>query len=308
MSCYTADGEQWKRHAWVDLRDARQQDDTRRSDSTLVRVRWDPENQLLTLDGNMGRFGRRDNAWGESVWHAGWNFLDHLAKHHRLRLQADPAVKRVDLTANVLFENAREAYAYIQWAAGIKLGRAQPHEYPTGVAWVTENWSAKVYDKLADLRRHKHHELAAIIEEVEGYMLRLELTLRTDELARNGLDTLSKWQESEDAMTVIFTDKFRPLNRGGAVIDEAHEHMPNRLTNALEAWRNGRNFLAALHDGQISRATYYRLRKELLQYGYDISQPCNVTRMRIKPREVNYRFAPMPEWYSQMISRDREAA
>lgn len=289
----------WVRPAWTEIRDPRQQDDQKRSDSTLVRVRWSGEHESLTVDGNLGRFGWRDNVWGTSVYASAWNFLDFLAAHHRLNIQANPDVRRVDLTANVAFRDARDAYAYIAWTQGVKVGRAQPRIHQTGTAWVTENWSAKVYDKLLDMRRHGLHELAEKLASQVGYLLRFELTLRTDELNRYGLDNLKSWKEKESAMNIIFTEKFKPLARGGAVVDEAVRDMPVRLSNAVEAWRNGRNFTAAVADGALSKRTYYRLRKELLTYGVDISQPCNVTRLNIKPREVPFSFVAAPEWYRQ---------
>lgn len=303
IECNNAYENEWKRAAWVDVRDAPQQCDYKRSDSTKIRVRWLADDGLLTIEGNLGRFGRRDNVWGSSVVAAAWNVLDFFAKTHKLRLNSPPEVRRVDLTANIAFRDARDASAYIAWTQGVKLGRATPTPYPTGTTWVTENWSGKVYDKIADLIRHGMTELAERIRSEVGYLLRLELTLRTDELARHGLDKLPNWQERMDAMTVLFTDKFAGLSRGGVIVDDAIRDMPNRLSNAVEAWRNGRDFPAAMRDGTMSRRTYYRMRKELLVYGIDISQRCNVTRMKIKPLEVPFRYVEAPDWYNE-IQRD----
>jgi len=289
----------WKRSAWVQVKDERQVSDMRKSDTTKIRARYNHETGHIHIDGNLGRWGKRDNVWGVSVWNAATSFLDYMADRETLVLAGSPTLQRVDLTANIAFVSASEASAWIAWAQTHKIGRATPRPYATGAAWITENWSAKVYDKLADLRRLQHRALADTIEAECGYLLRLETTLRTDELARLGLQDLQTWQGKEATMAKIFKDRFAPLLRGGASVDELTYQLPMRLSNALDGWRNGKDFTAAVRDGRMSKSTYYRLRAELLGYGVDIARPCNVVAMRIKPREVQPVFVAAPGWYSR---------
>lgn len=299
------EGEQlaWSRPAWTDVRDPRQQDDRTKSDSTNIRVRWNPETEQMRISGNLGRWGRRDNVFGSSVWASAWRFLDFLQDTERLEILSEPELSRVDLTANIAFANAIEAYQYVSWASGIKLSRgSNPMQYPTGVSWVTENWSAKIYDKIADLKRLNNQELAAQLQAEYGYLMRLEITLRTDEINKYDLTRLSAWPERTDIMTVIFSDKFKPLLRPGYTVDELIEEMPTRLMMALQAYRNGTNYPAQVTAGRMNVRTYQRLRKALLAYGVDISQPPNVTRMHIKPRDVTYQFVEAPEWYRERVA------
>lgn len=299
IHCENAYGVQWRRPAWVDLRDGRQASDTRKSDSSNIRVRWNAETERLQVSGNLGRWGRRDNVFGVDVYRAAWRFLDFLMDWHRIELLTPPELSRVDLTANIAFQSAQDAAGYIQWAAGVKLGYTAPRLYPSGVTWVTGEWSAKVYDKLVDLRRHGQDDLADKLLAAVGYLLRLETTLRTDELQKYGMTALQSWAERQDAMNIIFSDRFAPIRNPGNQADGVLDGMPYRLRACYEAYRNGTNYLAMVADGQMSRRTYYRLRKELRAFGVDISQPCNVTRLQVKPREVKFQFVEAPEWYGR---------
>jgi len=241
----------WRRAAWVQLKDGIRPDDSRASDSTKVQIRHNEESGFLHISGNLGRWGQRDNVFGVSVANAGLGFMRFLSKHHGLNVTDTPTIRRVDLTANIGFASAQDYYDWLKWAQSLKLSRLQPRAYQTGVAWVSENWSAKVYDKGADLRRHGLTDLASALETEFGYLGRLEVTLRTDELQRLNASTLADWMEGgTDMQNVIFTEKFKGLLAGtsGASVDELSRSLPLRLANALDAWRNGRNFPAAGSD------------------------------------------------------------
>lgn len=292
----TGDDVHWRRPGWVDVRGHDG------SASTLVRLRYMPESGRLRIDGNLGRWMRSSSVWGMGVYQAGRRFLDHQAA--KGILQTGPAdVTRVDLTCNVSFDSQRDAYDWLRWATTIRLGRKAPQQYETGVTWRTKRWYAKVYDKVHDLRRHGHHALAETLLDHEGYILRLELTLRTDELHRLGYRTLDDYMHKDHDMAVIFTGRFRPLIQGrGATVDDLIREMPTRLACAVQAWRNGIDFRREVADGKISRRTYYRLKAEVMEYGIDISIPSNVTTLTIKPREITARFVAEPEWHKRMVA------
>lgn len=280
---------EWSRPAWMLFRD---------SSSTKIQVRHNRESGMMKVDGNLGRFGHGDNVWGSPVFSSGRRFADLLIDRHGIRQTGRITLSRVDLTLNIAFNSASDAYDWLRWANTVRLGRTSPTPYPTGVAWKTRRWYAKVYDKIADLKRHKLTALANTIEAEVGYLLRLELTLRTHELAHTGLDDLQQWIEEEQTMNVIFTDKFKPLIEGrGATVDELARELPVRLSNALDGWRNGRDFHRSIAEGKMSRRTFYRLKKELLGYGVDISVPCNVTTLNIRPRDIQPVPVAAPDWY-----------
>lgn len=288
----------WVRNAWVHhtKRPENVDDLYGTSSATSVRVRYSPESGFVDVDGNLGRWGRGDNVWGCGVYGAAWRFLPELLRGSA-RCTGNIAIRRIDLTANIAFKSASDAYAYLRWATMHRVHRIKPKPYENGVMWVTENWSMKIYDKIFDLKRLKNGSLSERLQSEFGYLLRFELTLRTDELVKLGVDDLSSWQHNDEKMAEIFELKFSPLLREDVQVDIDTESMPARLAAAVDSWRSGRSYPAMVNDGRISRATYYRLRRDLLQYGYDISQPCDVTALNIKPREVEFSFVDAPSWY-----------
>jgi len=291
---------EWEKRAWVDFKET--------SSATKIRGRFLETGALnsdgrqhgtLHLDGNLGRFGAASNLFGLHVHESASHVLDLLGKSTDTFFENPSALRlrRVDLTANFSFSSAGDAAAYIDWCAQQRLGRAVAVPYPTGCSWVTENWSAKVYDKLADMRRHNQNDLADELQRREGYILRLETTIRTDELKRQQLDSIDKW--SPDMENVIFSERFAPILRGENLpsLDELADTLPTRLATCLHAWRNGMDYQAAMRDRKISRATFYRLKADLLPYGIDISNRCNVRTLAIRPRLIEMRPLHQPEWW-----------
>lgn len=290
----------WERRAWVDFKQT--------SSASKIRGRFLETGALnddgrqhgtLHLDGNLGRFGATSNLFGLHVRDSAERVLDLLGKSTDTFFENPLALhlRRVDLTCNFSFATAADAAAYIDWSAQHHIGRATARHYATGCAWVTENWSAKVYDKLADMRRHNLNDLADELQRREGYILRHEITLRTDELNRLGLNTLDKW--SPEMENVIFSEKFAPILRAENLpsLDELAETLPTRLATCLQAWRNGMDYQAALRDRRISRATFYRLRADLLSHGVDISERCNVRTLNIRPRLIEMQPLHQPAWW-----------
>jgi len=290
----------WERRAWVDFKQT--------SSASKIRGRFletgalnddGRQHGILHLDGNLGRFGAANNLFGLHVQDAAKNVLQLLGDSTDTYFQNSEtlALRRVDLTSNFSFGTAADAAAYIDWAAQHSIGRAQVHPYPTGCSWVTQNWSAKVYDKLADMRRHNLNELADELQRREGYILRLELTLRTDELTRLELATLDKW--SPDMENIIFTEKFAPILPGENLptADHLADTLPVRLATCVQAWRNGMDYEAAWRDGRINRRTFQRLRKDLLPFGIDISHRCNVRTLNIRPRLIEMKPFEQPAWW-----------
>lgn len=288
----------WERIAWVDIRGT--------SSEERCSARFLDSGELvdgiqrgyLHLDGNLGRFGARHNLFGVHVQDAPGKVLRLLEQSTGTAYENPQALalRRVDLTCNFSFASAADASAFLDWSVQHRLGRAQARRYPTGCSWVTENWSAKVYDKLADLRRHNLSDLADEIERKAGHILRLELTLRTDELRRFNVDTIEKW--TPEMENVIFSTKFAPILRGENLptLDALAENLPTRIAANLQAWRNGMDFQAAMRDRRMSRATYYRLRAELLPHGVDIAERCNVHTLAIRPRLIEMRPFACPDW------------
>jgi II/X family phage/plasmid replication protein len=292
------DAQDWERNAWIKhIKKPEFVDELiGTSASSSVQLRYDAQSGFLDVDGNLGKWGRSNNVWNYGVYGSVWRFLPSILVGG-VQIVGDMRLKRIDLTANVSFKSASDAYAYLRWAGMRKIARLNPKPYLTGVMWVTENYSLKIYDKLVDLSRNKMKLLSEKINSEFGYVLRFEITLRSDELKKYGMEYLHCWQNKDFKMSEIFEDKFKPLLRNDALTDNVTDEMPTRLASAVDSWRSGRNYLAMVADGRINIRTYQRLRKDLLIYGFDISQPCNVTALNIRPREIEFSFIDAPAWY-----------
>lgn len=293
---------EWEKRAWMDFKDT--------SSSSSIRGRFletgnlesdGRQNGTLHLDGNLGRFGQKTNLFGLHVNQSATHALSLLGQSTDTYFHDDKkiALRRLDLTCNFAYASASDATAYLDWGKQNRIGQTASLPYETGCTWVTENWSAKIYDKIEDLRRHKLGDLADELIKREGYILRLELTLRTDELRRLQLDTLDKWTPNME--NIIFSEKFAPLliEQNLPSADELCDSLPLRLSNAVQAWRNGTDYKAAVRDKRITERTYYRLKAELLPYGIDISTRCNVRTLAIRPRLIEMKPFHQPDWWKE---------
>lgn len=99
---------------------------------------------------------------------------------------------------------------------------------------------------------------------------------------------------------VIFSNRFAPILRGDNLptLDDLADTLPTRLATCLHAWRNGMDYQAAMRDKRISRPTFYRLKSDLLRYGVDISNRCNVHTLAIRPRLIEMKPLHQPAWWT----------
>lgn len=71
---------------------------------------------------------------------------------------------------------------------------------------------------------------------------------------------------------------------------ESFDELPRHLRATYVCWRDGL-------PQQLSRATFYRHRQELLKYGVDISVPSNIKTLPIRIRTVDVAALEAPDWY-----------
>lgn len=249
----------------------------------------------LGVDGNLGRWGRSNNVWGYGVFFALARFLADVLPGLGL-VQTGPAVLgRVDLTYNVSV-GAGAVSAYTHFAAGVRLGRAKPTAYETGVAWGlgSRRWSAKIYDKRADLDRRGQKDLS---KRLDPGFVRHEVTLRGPVLREMGLVRAADWMGG-DMEKIVCEKIWADLDAGGATVDDALSDMSPRLASALLAYRQGYDYVAAARDGKFSRASLYRLRRDIRDCaGVDIFVPGSVSRIPVKVRQIQPVVQDVPDWY-----------
>lgn len=251
-------------------------------------------NHELYIDGNLGRFKRHDNLFGYTV--AGCiDFLPELLASIGAEADGQPRLTRIDLTENLSVGEGCVS-RFTHWAAGQRLGRLKPTVYETGVAWGlgSSHWSAKIYDKNFDLRRTKRSHLAGLIG---TGVARREVTLRQKQLEKYDLTNPNEWTENTEE--IIMKCIFSQLDKGGCSVEKlAAGLLPLRVENAMQAWRNGKDFVAAYREGQLSRRTLYRLRREVLDHtGIDLFQPSDVRRLAVEVIEIKPVRLEVPAWY-----------
>lgn len=284
------------------------------SHETSLRVCCD--GTRVTFEGNIGRFNRQDNVFGYGVadcvilanrvlFSLGLPpFTDAppmpLNGPHGVdkAFQAVGAViTRIDLTCNYATGSLVSAGQFIKHLQGFKSGKFEPRPYrTTGVSWGEgSKWFyAKVYDKAADYVRHRplgslNHDSSLFAFLSESGMVRHEITLKSRYLKQRGLWRFSLWDKKmESKVYALFADVISASGRRDEFLEIA-----GRAGELAVAWRDGADLRT-----RLSRATFYRYRKELLGYGIDISVPSHVARIATRVELIVLQPAAIPAWYS----------
>lgn len=285
----------------------------RGSHDTSIRIRSD--GFRVSLEGNIGRFNRSDNLFGYTVQEC-IRLANNLVAEFGLPPFKDAApmqmvkkggedggyqavgavITRIDLTCNWCTGSAGNVEQFIRHLQGFKSGRQEPRTYKTtGVSWGegSKYWYAKVYDKAAEYFRQCGKKAKAFDAPLFQYMLeqgiaRHEIELKSRYLKQNNLWRMSQWGVGmEDRIYALFNDVI-----GGESHVDSFLEIPGRAGELAVAWRDGADL-----KKRLSTATYYRYRKQLLQYGIDIAVPSNVTRLRSRVEVITLAPAQAPSWY-----------
>ncbi len=130
----------------------------------------------------------------------------------------------------------------------------------------SRRWSIKAYSKYAELEHNpikRNPDLQRMCLAFAAGLLRLELTLRGDELRQYGL--------LSDKLFWTYWDRLTMARTEPTLLDRRGE-LSFREEQMLATWENGLD----PRQGRVapSKATFYRYRKKILDYtGKDISLP-----------------------------------
>ena len=285
----------WVNECWKTLHCA--------SSDTTLRIKCDGEKVMLT--GNIGRYGQDNNLCGYSVaeccqlWQdvldkyyptIGKLFLPDIEMLNRITGEVEHSgtrITRCDLTSNFDTDNFASLSAMLM---SHQIGQHPPRSGKYGPMWGYEakraGWfKAKVYDKTCELEGRRTPATGATTA-------RFEIQLGSEYLRRNNLHTISGWQGDNEMSnkTTTFENviygKFADQVFKEQATAENWLQIPPRLRHYAIMWRDGHS----LRSQCGSDATFYRVRKQLLDYGVDCSQPCNIVTLvrrvevvRIKP-------------------------
>lgn len=281
--------QEWSSECWKMLKCA--------SSDTSLRIKCDGEKLMMT--GNIGRFGRSDNLNGQTVAECleMWRQLiadyfpgitDFLQGDFQMvnRLTGEVVssgtrVTRCDLAGNFFTDNFS---SLTQMLMTRKLGQRPPRAGKFGPMWGYDskraNWlKAKVYDKTCELEGRRTPAVGATTA-------RFEVQLGSEILKRRGLHIGAAWQGG-NMENVIYAEFSKQVFRDQATA-ETWLDIPVRIRQYAVLWRDG----VPLRAQCKSDATFYRIRKQLLQYGIDASQPCNV--MTLLRRVEVVKVQPLP--------------
>jgi II/X family phage/plasmid replication protein len=221
-------------------------------------------------------------------------------------IKGDFTISRIDVTEMYELPTASDVQAWLKAAseaANIKWrGRGHFQDGTLYFGKVAKGkraswWQLKLYHKGSEIgvRGHELPENLPCREELTTWAankLRIELTLRSRELSRKGVQTGDAWIDgTPERLHRLYADR---MQIGEAVMcdDTDLENLPKEYTRALSLWKDG-------HDVRrmYSKSSFYRYRSKILQAtGVDISTQrpkSNVIPLR---RVLEAKPAVLPDW------------
>lgn len=281
---------------------------------TRVSVRCD--GRRVELSGNVGRFGRPDNLFGDKVLETitraneileamGLPPFTHdqrtvgCARSDSFHKSHNVVITRVDLTANFATGSKDAAYRVLHWMGGQGSSRnsgKNPRNYGNGITW--NEGSKRHYEKLY----YKADELGKYVsDDVRRYctdngILRYEVSLKSRELADRGLQSMTAWAQTVEGqrMENIIYGKFADVLTRNQVTATEIQDIPGKLGLVARSYLNGENPYQSLHAPDRTRR---RWRADLLKYGLDIAAPIDVTRLTQRIRVIELQPVAAPDWY-----------
>jgi len=280
---------------------------------TAVHVRCD--GYRVELSGNVGRFGRPDNLFGERVLECVQRaseivaalglpaFTDSASSVGFARCDAftksNAVITRVDLTCNFATGSREAAYKVIQSTAGqgTRRGGKAAKCYPNGLTWNegSKRHYEKLYYKGAELGAHVTEQVKAFCE--DNGILRYEVSLKSRELEDRGLKRVTAWSRMEWGCrmdNVIFGKFAEVLDRQPVSIADLRD-IPGKLGMIAQQYLDGHDPFRSASVAQRTRQVW---RKQLLEHGIDIARPMNVQQFTHRVKMVEMAPMALPAWYS----------
>lgn len=292
----------------------------RGSYSTSIAVKSD--GRSVVVSGNVGRLGRPDNLFGysprdalakanQALTYAGLPTFD---EHCTVDVGASGAgvagvgtgalsgafagrvnLSRVDITRNFSTGSPAAAAAVIRAISGkhivrVKKGIAGEHS----VWWSNTRYMLKVYIKHLEMEAKGCAEGEAYSFAKAHGVVRVELELKRREIADLGWADFAVFCEAWKMGTVhLLFDEYSKMLNVNAVSGNAEfiDALPQRLRVVASAFLAGEDVKRIM-----SRASFYRYRKALLDYGVDIADERPV-RLNVQVRTVQLEPLQAPDWY-----------
>lgn len=282
------------------------------------------DGHTVYLSGNIGRFGRPDNLFGYSVeecielasdlvqslgyprFTGGSQSSLVAARNSQLETvhqYTGARIARLDLTCNYIVKTSVINKIIRAWSSR-KLNR---QEFSTeldahGVTfnYGSKRWNFKAYDATFDKKIHPENN-------PELSYLRLEKKIATKYLIDKGLEKVTAWQGTSKMSNIIdYIEFHKTANQliHACQATQSPAEMLEGMTNKLRSY--AKNYFDG-HDlsQDLSRATFYRVKKQLMEYGIDISRPIDITRMPVQFEVIQISPSSMPLEFRRETTKNR---
>ena len=286
------------------------------SHETSLMLRCD--GHCVSLEGNIGRYCRKDNVFGLSfsdVIIKANSFLTVLglppftagSQFYRASRNGNPVsewtgafITRLDLTRNYSAENKENASAFMRWLSAQQASRIKTGTFADGETVDFGRGSkyvySKAYLKAGELRRHakkKGLEDDEYLMKVADWcdsvgLVRFEVTYKSFLLRRLGCRFLGGFDMS--ALVSDFEQRSEVLSRCSCANDD-FSHLSKTVLGTFRMWQMGDDLSG------LSRWTFRRHRKALLPFGVDIAVKSNVRPFTPRTRVIRLCPVEVPSWY-----------
>ena len=266
---------------------------------------------LIEFSGNPVKFLQGHNLWGSSdLLNLMYESVLKVAELLGLpqptevleRLKAGTyTLSRVDLNEMYQFRDRAEVLAWLYTASQTSRTRSQGAVTKgTTVYWnkTSKRWSVKAYAKGQELAllRNKSHLLPESLSTYADAALRIELTLKSDEMRETGLYVAGNWLTIEESD--LFHDYVGRIQMSEQKsTGELFLQIKSRpVAASYQMWLEGHDLRQILPNN-----TFYRHRRALLEHGIDIAiphvreeqRPSNVVPLK---SVLQMRVAQIPSW------------
>ena len=280
--------------------------------STKIQIQSVTDTQIY-ISGNPTKFLQGHNLFGSNdLVSIMSKFFDELLKKEELGLCPDPfqyanikdghyELSRVDVNETWHLNNQKDVMAWIRSVGETAyLKHRGAGQFSGDTAYFGKNsrrWALKCYSKGLEIQK-KDRRLAPELDipEMREYAhkaLRIEGVTRQLELKRRQLHVASNWDiDTAEELLLEYISKLE-MSDVYMLKDDVLDSLPPRLRLTYQAWLNGDDLKSVL-----PRPTFYRYRKQILEYGIDISTKSPKEKNNVIPliRVLEAQPVGIPDW------------
>lgn len=276
----------------------------------------------LSFSGNPSKFLQGHNLFGSDdlvslVSDSCRRIADHLGVSipaHVYREVIDAGnypVTCVDINYSFHLANQTDVQA---WLRGVEFQSRSRNGRPCNdsgtVYWGkrSRRWAMKAYSKWMELNSGKKDHslpdelLSTPLMEWAKTVLRVELRLRGQELKELGLTTAKQLQGKAPELFNLYRERI-VMNGQMPIRDSKLHELPTKLRATYTLWKQGNIlFDNKTKTGMLPKATFYKHRKLLIDFGIDITMPCAPEESsNVIPliRAIEAKPAQIPDWAFQ---------